>query len=147
MKSEENKMNQIKFQPHRRYHPSRRSYGALICSTDIEQDVGHFWRRVNGIGAILCPFRCRGRAVITDEDRLLGHINVAPDVKCKGAIKDYAKFSFAGIAEGGQVEELPDWTRLIRKSNMDDPVVKIIQQIGSVSKAIILSESCYCHLF
>lgn len=127
------KMNGIKFQPHRRYASSRRSYSALISVTDPELDIGHFWRRANGAGQIICPFSCKGRAEITNFDRLVGRIRVEPDRECQGAIETYSKYSFAGVAEAGYMNELPDWTQLISKSNREDPTINIIQRVSAVS--------------
>lgn len=120
------------FQRHRRYLTSTRSYPALMSMIDKQQDIGHFWRQGN-TKLLECPFNCGGRSHLKDPVRLLGNLIMRPDDKCRGSIKNYAKFAFAGIAEGGNINVIPEWTNLIQKSKNSDQQIQIIKSVVGVS--------------
>lgn len=92
---------------------------------------------------MVCPFNCGGMASIADEERLTGKIERRPRRSCKGTIKEYEKFAFAGLA-AARLRTLPDWTEMIELNFGAHPEAdRVIRVVEVSSSTISLSQNDY----
>lgn len=127
-------MAQKSYQYHMRIGKRNGEYKNQIMGFDEEADTGHFLRKRGNSGLLECPFNCPALAKITDEHGCFAAVVTQPDQSdCQGMIKNYKKYAFASLSEGGRLNGTPGWLNKIKLCEPGDNIENIIRRVANVS--------------